>query len=654
MSLVMKVIAFHIQNFKSIKEVKIFLDGSLSVLTGENNCGKTTVIEALALWTECFEKLLHQAKRKVTGKYVAGDYVFGSSTNKYFDFSEINSVRSPNFEDIFYEKNVKAPIRLAAQLKNSKGEELKIPFIITNSTKSRYVISLEGESQFDYAKFKTFFLKFPNPIKSYFSAPLANIEQQEAFVTDPVMQDGLRKRRSFEIIRNRLYKLYHTGTSFSQFQQDLSYILYGSKVSAKLMFYSRSDVQHDTRVVINYTIGTETVEKDVALLGSGSLQAIEILLDLYNQVNGEHDLNLILLDEPDSHIHRDIQKRLYEVLTRFHKENQIVITTHNESMIRTVPLSNLFHVDVKQKELRNIGSEELRKLNTPHFTGLYPAQETPLIRCIHGDATGLDLISAIEADKIFFVDGDDDARLLYVLYRKNPKNQNNKVMFWVLGGVSKMMGKIEGYHEVFSAIRNGQSLWAKSSFVFDQDYLMDEHVALLKDRLVTKYKTSVFVANLYTQESVLLTDLNKLATLLCVKYQLRNEDIEPLAGFLADVCKEKLPVIKKKFEDCRLEGFVRRYEGQYVNRLNECFNAGLKCDGVKLYGLLPTYFNRQPISKLADKEDVEMIINEAGKKLYPNFEFHIETDFYELVKLSHTGLFFEEWDKLIDFMSELE
>lgn len=648
----MKIVAFHIQNFKSIKDTKIFLDESLSVLTGENNCGKTTVIEALALWVECFEKLLHQAKRKVADKYVAGDYVFGSSANKYFDFSEINSVRSPNFEDIFNDMDVKTPIRLAARLRNQSGEELRIPFIITNSTKSRYIISFEDEGNFDYAKFKIFFQKFPNPVKSYFSAPLANIEQSENFVTDPVLQDGLRKRRSFEIIRNRLYKLYHTGTSFSQFQQDLSYILYGSQISATLKFYSRTDVQHDTRVVINYTIGKETVEKDIALLGSGSLQAIEILLDLYNQVNGEHDLNLILLDEPDSHIHRDIQKRLYEVLTRFHQENQIVITTHNESMIRTVALTNLFHVDVRQKELRNIGSNELEKLNTPHFTGLYPAQETPLIRSINGDATGLDLISAIEADKIFFVEGDDDARLLYNLYRKNPKNQNKKVMFWVLGGVSKIMTKIAGYYDVFSSIRNGRSLWEKSSFVFDQDYMMDSHVSILKERLASKYKVKAYVANIYTQESVLLTDLHKLSALLCIKYKLQDEDVEPLETALQEKCDEILPTLKGFYCGCNQNTYPHQYKGQYLDNLNETFGAGLKVDILKLEHEIASYFDVQPISKLTKKVDVERIINEAGLKTGHDFNFKVETDFYELSKSAHNGFIFDIWNEVIDFISE--
>ena len=62
----MKIIAFHIQNFKSIVDSKIYLDSTLSVLTGENNCGKTTVIEALALWVECFEKLLISHMKETT------------------------------------------------------------------------------------------------------------------------------------------------------------------------------------------------------------------------------------------------------------------------------------------------------------------------------------------------------------------------------------------------------------------------------------------------------------------------------------------------------------------------------------------------------------------------------------------------------------
>jgi AAA15 family ATPase/GTPase len=646
----MKIKTFHIQNFKSVKDTKIMLDSSVSVLTGVNNCGKTTIIEALALWVECFQKLVHQAKRKVAGKYNAGDNVLASS-NKYFDFADINSVRSPNFEDIFYNRDVRTPIRLSALLDNG-SQQLRLPFVIANSTKSRYVISLDNEGDFNYALFNTFFTKWPLPVKSYFSAPLANIVQQETFVTDPVLQDGLRQRRSFEIIRNRLYKIYHTDY-FHQFQQDLSYVLYGPTLNAKLKLYSRSDRNQDTRVVITYTIGGEQIEKDVALLGSGTLQAIEILLNIYNEVNGACDLNLILLDEPDSHIHRDIQKRLFGILNRERINSQIIITTHNESMIRTAPLSNLFHVDLNQKVLQNIGKNELYKIEKPHFKGLYPAIETPIIRSINGEATGLDLISAIEAEKIIFVEGDDDARLLYNLFHKRPSNRNRKIMFWVLGGISRMLTKLEGYHEVFSTIRNGRTLWDKSVIVFDHDWMTDEHVALTQEKLQSKFNISSYVAMLYTQESVLLTDLKKLALLLAKRYDLTENQLQPLEDALANQCSQRLANLQTK-QLCNPEierQRVKQYIGQYITPLNTLFGCNIKDNTLSVAQVLSAYYNTQPIHKLCTKFDVEEIINAAAIEAGLTFHFDVETDFYSLVTLADSSCMFDQWNKLTDFLS---
>ena len=645
----MKIVAFHIQNFKSIKDTKIFLEPSVNVLTGVNNCGKTTILEALALWVECFEKLIHQAKRSVTGKYNAGDYVLASS-NRYFDFDTINSVRSPNFEDIFYDKDVRKPIRLAARLRKQSGQELRIPFYISNSTKSRYVISLEEEALFNYQLFNAFFAQWPSPMKAYFSVPLANIEQQEIFVTNPVLQESLRQRRSFEIVRNRLYKLYHT-SYFEQFQKDLSYVLYGPSIDVKLKFFSRSDVNHDTRVLITYIISGETIEKDMALLGSGTLQAIEILLNIYNEVNGNHDLNIILLDEPDSHIHRDIQTRLFEILNRERINTQIIITTHNESMIRTVPLSNLYHVDVNQPQLVCVGRNELEKINMPHFRWVYPALETPIILGIHGDATGLDLIGAIEAEKIVFVEGDDDARLLFNLFYKRPSNRGRKLMFWVLGGVSRILTKVEGYYDVFSSIRNGRSLWDKSLLVFDQDWMSDNHIAFVKDKLAHKFQIKSHVAHLYTQESVLLTDLGLLAFLIARKFDFSEDKIPLLIQALSEECDRRLPGLRQH-QLSNEEHRVRQYIGQYIIPMNSIFDGKFSADTLHVDKELKDYYNLQPIHKLATKEDVAVIINAASKAVGMSFEYDTEKDFYSLVNIADATSLFNEWSLIIDFLSE--
>ncbi len=50
--------AIHIINFKSFQDVKIEFNSDVNIFTGKNNSGKTTVLEALALWQECFAKLL--------------------------------------------------------------------------------------------------------------------------------------------------------------------------------------------------------------------------------------------------------------------------------------------------------------------------------------------------------------------------------------------------------------------------------------------------------------------------------------------------------------------------------------------------------------------------------------------------------------------
>ena len=649
MSSKLYIYSFKIENFKSIKDSTIFFHKDMSVLTGVNNCGKTTILEAIALWVECFDKLLHKASRGVKGKYLKGDYVFGTS-GQYFNFQDIVSAVSPDFEDIFRNKNSKTKIHLTATLKNEQQESISIPFSIVNSTQSRYKIYLDNEPSFDYQKFKAFFSKLPTPVTSYFSIPLANIEPREIFVTTPSIQEKLKNRHSFEVMRNRLYALYHTNL-FGDFQKDLSYILYGNQQNAIIKFYSRSDLQHDTRVVINYTIDKEPVEKDVALLGSGTLQAMEILLNVYNDVSDKYELNIILLDEPDSHIHRDIQNRLFEVLNkRSNNSNQIIMTTHNESMIRSTPYENLFHIDVKQTELKSINPLDLTENTIPHFKGFYPSAENEFIKTLDKDANGLDFISAIESNKIVFVEGTTDARLLQNIYRKDLSNRNKKIMFWVMGGVDAILDDVASYQKIFSLIKNSVSLWDKSLLVFDRDCMMDEHVSLLQHKLQKENKIQSYVADLYTQEAVLLQQLDVTADLLADKYALEEEKKSILLEYLNQECQTEL----KNLQGVEINAeFVERYLGRYINKMRKNYKKSSICDSDLVIAYkLKEYYATQPIHKLASKEVVERIINNSLKAAGEKPCFNIETDFYDLANRCSINNMFRVWADLLEFMSK--
>ncbi len=580
----------------------------------------------------------------------------GPTSNRYFNFDEIYSVRCPNFEDMFRDRNTKLPIVLSAELVTDDGKQsMTVGFSISSSTNTRYVISLDGKDTFDYNKFNTFFRNLNNgSIAYYYASPVALIEQMEDFVTDPVLNDAIHQRHSYQVIRNRIYKLYHSSSAvFQTFQNDMSFVLYGTSTSAKLILSSKSDIQKDKRVIITYKIDNEIVEKDIALLGSGSLQVMEILLDVYHQSDEKKDLNLVLLDEPDSHIHRDIQGRLLKVLNSASGNNQVVVTTHNESLIRSASLSQLFHIDGSGKGVVScLYKKELPKLNTPHYTGPYPTLSVPVIRSIDSTAAGLDFISAIEADKIVFVEGDDDARLLYKLFSDKVANRDIKIMFWVLGGISKIMDKVDMYKLFFGEIKNRTSLWDKSLLVFDMDRLLPEHYEALSQVLQEKKKLPNMALTVYTQESILLSDVGILTQLL-MRYlkedALKKIDVE---HELQVAIESRRVVIKERYSDGKIDnGFVQEYKGMYIEKINKMLDNGRKIvvNDIDLRTRLIEYYDSVDPITLSTKEDVEAVINSALSALRINKSVD-ETIFYSLVEQLDRSTFYPEWERLVGFL----
>ncbi len=377
----MHINKFVIKNFKSFKELTINFNQDINIFTGTNNSGKTTLLEAISLWRECFDKRIGKAKRN--GKnYKKDDYILGTARvrDKYFPFDRISSVRSPNFEDIFYNRESINGIELCAELEHNKSK-LNIGFSI-GASGTNYIVELINFSEYNFDVFNKYFTKLPDAIGLYFASPFSAIEKVENFITDPQIKEFTHSRRSVSVLRNRLYRLYrHSDSSlFAGFLENLSFILYNNTDS--IAIYTNSDIQRDLEVTFVFRIGNDVVEKDIALLGSGSLQIIEIILALYHPGESVKDMNIVLLDEPDSHIHRDIQSRLITVLTAFSKSNQIFISTHNEALIRSADIQHLFHIDAKNSTvIRDVSFEELSS-GKPHLKGIFPSKINPIIRSL--------------------------------------------------------------------------------------------------------------------------------------------------------------------------------------------------------------------------------------------------------------------------------
>jgi len=178
----MYISEFQIENFKSFENVTIHFNSKTNVFTGVNNAGKSTVLEAISLWYECYTKLLKRADKAINNIGVKkGDFVFGYDNGLAFSYTEIISVRSPSYEDIFYNLDRKRDVKLTAKV--TKGNEtLRIGFNIASVDGANYYkIKLDQYKTFDnqLLNSRTFLNNPEDAIKVLYASPLANISHEE-------------------------------------------------------------------------------------------------------------------------------------------------------------------------------------------------------------------------------------------------------------------------------------------------------------------------------------------------------------------------------------------------------------------------------------------------------------------------------------------
>jgi energy-coupling factor transporter ATP-binding protein EcfA2 len=637
---------FQIQNFKSFQDITINFNQDVNILTGRNNSGKTTVLEALSLWYECFQKLLTQAKRSQKN-YRKDDWVLGPTSNRYFAFDQINSVRSPNFEDIFHDCQRKNKIKLNLTFQVTDESNLDIRFNIGESG-NKYIIELDKFTTFNFDKFNSLLQGLPAPFSIYYASPVATIAATEDYLTSPQIENLCMIQKSGLALRNRLFQIYRLPRLFDLFRQDLSYILFNHQQT--IVFQILFDEAKDIRVVVKYKIESSERFKDIALLGSGTLQLVEILLNFYQADSQGNDFRLIMLDEPDSYIHRDIQKRLVEIVTRFAQKTQVIISTHNESFIRSAPIEQIFHLDGKSTgEYQPIDRQEIERLQ-PRFKGIYPSLINPVIRSI-GEITGLDFINAIECDRLIFVEGEDDARVMNVLL-KQQLGTGKRYMFWVLGGINEVFENILAYKTVFSAIKNGQSLWQKSCLIIDKDFLTHQHQMAIASKFKEKHQLDVFAASAYTFESTIFENLDFLSVILSQWIEVKKNhpiDRDDVLRSLQVEYAKIGQVLAGKYSDNFIEQETQRYRN-IREKTNILFDNSsiIKENDIQLTTLVRNNLKKTLDSHnyywLMRKDEVTLVINSVAQKYGLNFE--CETDFIEIIKAVTKSTWMNQWDFL--------
>jgi hypothetical protein len=333
---------------------------------------------------------------------------------------------------------------------------------------------------------------------------------------------------------------------------------------------------------------------------------------------------------------------------QFSEKNQIFITTHNEALIRSANLSNLFHLNDQPTGIyKNINSNNLTAVTT-RFSGIYPSQVNPVISAL-GMVSGLDFLNAIESDTLIFVEGADDAQVIDILLKKNISN-HKKYVYWVLGGKSEVFERILHYKTVLSKIKNNQTLWQKSVLIIDRDDLIDTHQSVLPNKFQDQIELKSHIWSAYTFESTLFTDIPKLARLL-KKWLLKkdmNIDINILEDELQTNYSGLITDLKTRYDNETLKKRVYEYKN-LRDKLKTIFQYDyINTNDIDLKDMLRNHvkncLDSGNLFKLMTKDDVETVISAT---LQPHgVSFDVKTEFIELIEQVDISLWFDEWNFL--------
>ncbi|HEY9628317.1 MAG TPA: AAA family ATPase [Coleofasciculaceae cyanobacterium] len=333
-----------LENFKAFKSIEISCNQRFNVIVGENNIGKSTIFEALNLWKFAYDNLIQERNK---------NKFYKASANYYIPFSELSQIRLVDDNDLFFDTTEGSSF-IAITIKDGNEEFcLKIKFE-KPGIKNSY-LRLFNNDDFDeferfseYIKGKSCSLK--NALFIYQTRPISSIFRNEPFYNNAQIDKKISIGKSHDVLRNKILKTEDSQATkvaqkFSKLEARLKNVL-GTDYLIRFKNRNRTDEEYVKITAQSNAHG----ELEISMMGSGFLQVAEIFSTIEYIEKNIDGICLILIDEPDSHIHSDLQSNLIDELKR-HDDSQIFVISHNDRLINKTDEGELFYLNSTIKEI---------------------------------------------------------------------------------------------------------------------------------------------------------------------------------------------------------------------------------------------------------------------------------------------------------------
>ena len=326
-----------IENFKRFENIAIDLK-SFDCLVGGNNSGKSTLLQALAL----FDFVAHSCLSRKNGADSPIEI-----KNRSIAPEEFVVLPVANAIDLWTDK--KAQKRGKHILISVTVEFEEAPSVVAAIDLSYNRFSLSLQTAKDQA-----WLRVLSSFKISYLPVFSTFLTQEERKTPAVIEDALARGRVNSVVRNLLYDLHKEGKT--KILEEILFRAFPDFKKLRVQF----DSELDRFIDISYSEHGKAKPFDLFMSGSGFQQFVYLFgfVLLRNP-------DMILLDEPDVHLHGILQGTLVEELKRLvqNEQKQILCATHSRDFISRLEPSSVISLCDGEARRLNVDIELYDVLN---------------------------------------------------------------------------------------------------------------------------------------------------------------------------------------------------------------------------------------------------------------------------------------------------
>lgn len=419
-----------IRNFKQFDDVEIEL-GNPVVFIGPNNSGKTSALQALALWDIGLKRWCEKRSGKGTAK---------KRTGVAINRRELVSVPVPKADHFWRNLHIR---EVSRQNGKPVTTNVRIEIVIQGiAADDPWECGLE----FDYANDESLYCRplrtpkgndnngrmpIPEKAKAVQIAllpPMSGLTANETRLDPGAINVRIGEGRTAEVLRNLCFTL----------SKDKSKAWQHLRAHIKSLFGVDLDLPEyiEQRGEINMTYQEKGNTLDLSSSGRGLQQTLLLLAYMYSNPG-----SVLLLDEPDAHLEILRQRQIYQLLTdvAMGNGNQIIAASHSEVLLNEAADRDVVVAFLgTHHRIDDRGSQVLKSLRDIGFEDYYQAQQTGWILYLEG-STDLAMLRAF-ARRFDMAVAQQALERPFVHYVRNQPTEVQKHYYGIREAVQELNG----------------------------------------------------------------------------------------------------------------------------------------------------------------------------------------------------------------------